>query len=171
MCHPCGYLKSRNKKWLGIPGVHVIGKHETEFESICGLDRFYLCLLSWKVLSAAPREWFEIGVAISERCKIWNWKALEDCSVPFSHFTDEVTDSLRISFERKKVRRVQKPGMKDPCWSFSSQTGRRLCMVFHHPHFSMLWFDELSLQVHISVKLEHVHPYLASCFDKNLSFV
>lgn len=34
MCNPCGSLKRRDKKRLGIPGVHITGKQETEHEQM-----------------------------------------------------------------------------------------------------------------------------------------
>lgn len=63
-----------------------------------------------------------------------------DRLVLFPHFTDEVTDILRISFEKKKPHRVQKPRIKDTCWSFPPRTEPRSWVVFHNAHFPVLWF-------------------------------
>lgn len=79
---------------------------------MCEEDQFYLCLflgMFWKPLPVS-----HLVFLFQEAIKFGGENFIQEFLIPSSHFTDEITDILKIYFETKS-HRIQKSRIKGIC--------------------------------------------------------
>lgn len=102
-----------NSRWRNFESLHYReawnGAWIDDWKPMCKRTNFICVSFQRMYYKPIPMGDLKLLLPFQKAIKFGGGRHFQDCLVPFPHFTDDVTDIPRVSFESRKSYRFQKP--------------------------------------------------------------